>query len=67
VSAPLDAEWVQPGWTSHLSIWDTAGSSGVSTRHGLPRPGMGVNRAADRHFGLRREPDGVTLWVVRGP
>lgn len=24
--APLDAEWMQHGWTSHLSIWDTAGS-----------------------------------------
>ncbi len=24
--APLDAEWMQHGWTSHLSIWDSAGS-----------------------------------------
>jgi hypothetical protein len=24
--APLDADWMAHGWTSHLSIWDSAGS-----------------------------------------
>jgi len=32
--------------SSILTPWYAAGSSGVSTRHGLPRPGMGINWAA---------------------
>jgi len=52
---PGDGVWTsqdphaQISWRTGSSIltpWYAAGSSGVSTRHGLPRPGMGINRAA---------------------